>query len=127
MMASLNQRSSPSDFCSALISSMMFMARHPSRHATKQQGGVLLLVDQQTRTAPFDEVTFAGDQILDRAHAAARATRADLDIAEMEPEPARAGFGQRHGDRDRVVAGGRFLDEADHLAVVDMRKVQVAG
>ena len=46
------------------------MARHPSRDATKQQGGILFLVDQQTHTAPFDEVTFPADQILDRVHAA---------------------------------------------------------
>ena len=34
---------------------------------------------------------------------------------------------ERDRDRDRVVAVDRFLDEADHLAVVDLGEAQVAG
>src|SRR5712692_3122635 len=126
MMASLNQRPSPSSFCSALISDTTFMARLSSRQTTKEQGGIPLLVNQQTNAAPFHGVTFAGDQVFDGAYPAAAADRADVDVAEMEPKLPRSGLGQRHSDRDSVIARDRLLDEADDLAVVDLREAQIA-
>ena len=44
---------------------------------------------------------------------------ADLDVAEMKPELARPVLAQRDRDRHRIVAGGRFLDKADDLGVVE--------
>ena len=61
------------------------------------------------------------------AHRRAHVARADGDLAEVEPERARAVAVERDGDGDRVVMLDRFLDEADHLAVVDLREAQVAG
>jgi hypothetical protein len=57
---------------------------------------------------------------------ARRLRRTDLDLAEVEPE-LRGPRRQRDGDRDRVVAIDGFLDEADDLAVVDLREAQIAG
>ena len=69
----------------------------------------------------------AGGQVFDFAHALARARRADLDIAEVEPEFVRSRIGQRNGDRNRVVTGLRLLDESDDFCIVDLRKAQAVG
>ena len=106
---------------------MTFMAgSHDARHRNSR-AGILLRVDLQPHPAPFDEVAFAGHQVFDGADAAAGSRRADVDVAEMEPKLPRPGLGQRHRNGDRVVVGGRFLDEADDLAVVDLREPQIAG
>jgi hypothetical protein len=64
----------------------------PLRQATEEQGRVLLRIDAQAHAAPFHDVALARDQVLDRLDAPARARRSDLDVADMEPELARAGF-----------------------------------
>src|SRR5215510_5360280 len=107
MIASLNQSSSLSSLGAALMSVTTSMAR-PSREAAEQQGGILLLIDAQTDTAPLEDVPFAGDQIFNGFDAPARGRWADLDIAEMKPELARSGL-QRHGDGHRIIACHRFL------------------
>src|SRR5262245_9939543 len=126
-MASLNQSSSPSSLASALTSGRTTFTTAPSGETAKQQGRVLLLVDAQAHAAPFENVAFAGDQVFDLLHAPARVRRADLDLAKMEPELTRRSLGQRHSDRDRIVVGGRFLDVADDIAVVDLGEPQIAG
>src|SRR5262245_22549597 len=69
----------------------------------EQQGGILLLIDTQTDTAPLEDVPFAGDQIFNGFDAPARGRWADLDIAEMKPELAWPGLCQRHGDGYRII------------------------
>src|SRR5215469_7334145 len=126
MIASLNQSSSLSSLAAALMSVTTSMAR-PSREAAEQQGGILLLIDAQTDTAPLEDVPLAGDQIFDGFDAPARCRWADLDIAEMKPELARSGLCQRHGDGHRIVACYRFLNETDDLVVIDLGEAQIVG
>ncbi len=52
---------------------------------------------------------------------------ADGDLAEVEPECAGTVTVQRNRNGDGVVVADRFLDEADHLAIVDLRETQIAG
>src|SRR5262249_44905410 len=126
MIASLNQSSSLSSLGAALMSVTTSMAR-PSREAAEQQGGILLLIDAQTDTAPLEDVPFAGDQIFNGFDAPARGRWADLDIAEMKPELAWPGLCQRHGDGYRIIARHRFLYQTDDLVVVDLREAQIVG
>src|SRR5262252_6210180 len=126
MIASLNQSSSLSSLAAALMSVTTSMAR-PSREAAEQQGGILQLIDAQTDAAPLEDVPLAGDQIFDGFDAPARDRWADLDIAEMEPELARSGLCQCHGDGHRIIACHRFLYETDDLVVVDLREAQIVG
>src|SRR6516165_11562226 len=100
MMASLNQSSSFSSLGAALMSATTSMAQS-SREAAEQQGGVLLLIDAQTDSAPLEDVPFARDQIFNGFDAPARGRWTDLDIAEMKPELARSGLWERHSDGDR--------------------------
>src|SRR5258705_4448610 len=123
-MASLYQSSSPARLVSALMSVNRFMA---SRQATEEERRILVRLDAKPHATPFQDVLLAGDEVLDRAHAAAPRSRPDLDIAEMEPELPRAAAVQGNGHRNGVVAGGRFLHEADDIVVVDLRETQVAG
>src|SRR5579883_447752 len=91
MMASLNQSSSTS--LSAAISLNASMATSSrSRDAPEQSRRIVCGIDAQSRAAPGDNDPFAGDQVLDRAHASPVAVGSDLDIAEMEPELARRGI-----------------------------------
>src|SRR6266508_281321 len=99
----------------------------PSRQAAKQQRRILLLVDAQAGSAPFEDVPLAGDQVFDCLDALPQVPSTDLDVAEMEPELARARIRQRHRDRHRVGAVARLLDEADDALVVDLREAQLAG
>src|SRR5262249_47671017 len=126
MIASLNQSSSLSSLAAALMSVTTSMAR-PSREAAEQQGGILLLIDAQTDTAPLEDVPLAGDQIFDGFDAPARDRWADLDIAEMKPELARSDLCQRHGDGHPIIPCHRFLYETDALVVVDLREAQIVG
>src|SRR6266581_932870 len=126
MIASLNQSSSLSSLGAALMSATTSMAQ-PSREAAEQQGGVLLLIDAQTDSAPLEDVPFARDQIFNGFDPPARGRRTDFDIVEVKPELPRSGLCQRHGDGHRIVARYRFLDEADDVVVVDLRKAQIAG
>src|SRR5882757_8447206 len=105
MMASLNHSSSLSSLGSTLMSGTRFTSR-ASRAAAKQQGRVLLRVDAQADTSPFQDVALGGDQVFDRLDALPLIPSADLDVAEMEPELARAFIRQRHRDRDRILAVG---------------------
>src|SRR4051794_14928540 len=107
-MASLYQSSSPARPVSALMSVRTFMA---SQQATEEQRRVLVRLDAQPHAAPFDNVLLSGDQVLDGAHAPAVALRPDFDIAEVEPELARAAAVQGDGDGHRVIAGAGFLHE----------------
>ena len=68
----------------------------------EKQGRISVRIDAQADAAPFEYVPFAGDQVLDHAHAAAVVGRADLLRAEMQPELLRAA-GERNGDRDGVI------------------------
>src|SRR5438105_11653259 len=45
----------------------------------------------------------------------------------MKPELTRSVAGKRDYDRNRIVVRDRFLDEADHVVVVDGGKAQIAG
>src|SRR6516225_5506957 len=110
----------------ALMSATTSTAR-PSREAAEQQGGILLLIDAQTNSAPLNDVPFAGDQIFNEFDVPARGRWTDLDIAEMKPELARPGLRQRHGDGHRIIACYRFLYETDDLVVIDLREAQIAG
>src|SRR5262245_40280538 len=125
MIASLNQSGSPSTLRSGLMSGATFTTR-PSCPAAKEEGGIFLLIDPQPDPAPFEEVLLAGDQVLDRLDPVPRLARSDLDVAEVEPERPGALLCERHRDRHGIVAGVRFLDEADHLGVVDLGKAQPA-
>src|SRR5215831_9461892 len=125
-MASLNHSSSVSSLGSALMSATTSTTR-PLREAAEQQCRILLLIDAQPNPAPFEDVPLASDQVFDKFYASAPARRTDLDIAKMKPELAWSGPRQRHGNGDRIVAGHRFLNEADHLAVVDLGKTQIVG
>src|SRR5712692_1754659 len=126
MIASLNQSSSLSSLGAALMSATTSMAQ-PSREAAEQQGGVLLLIDAQTDSAPLEDVPFARDQIFNGFGLPARGRRTDFDIAEVKPELPRSDLCQRHGDGHRIVACYRFLDETDDVVVVDLRTAQIAG
>src|SRR6266566_4525967 len=126
MIASLNQSSSLSSLGAALMSATTSMAQ-PSREAAEQQGGVLLLIDAQVDSAQLEDVPFARDQIFNGFDPAARGRRTDFAFAEMKPELPRSGLCQRHGDGHRIVARYRFLDEADDVVVIDLRKAQIAG
>ncbi len=61
-----------------------------------------------------------------RGDVAAVAGQADLDVAERQPEFVRIAR-QRDSDDDAVGLVDRFLDEADHIAVLDRKEAQVAG
>ena len=99
-----------------------FHARHRNRRAGSCSGSM------RSRTPPHSTVMRSPvTEILDGRDAAARARGADLDLAEMEPELARPGPAQRDRYRHRIVAGGRFLDEADDLGVVEAGEAQVVG
>src|SRR5262249_61568946 len=126
MIASLNQSSSLSSLAAAPMSVTTSMAR-PSREAAEQQGGILLLIDAQTDTAPLEDVPLAGDQIFDGFDAPARDRWADLDIAEMKPELARSDLSQPHGDGHRIIASHRFLYETDDIVVVVLLEAQIVG
>src|SRR5262245_22377667 len=125
-MASLNHSSSVSSLGSALMSATTSTTR-PLREAAEQQCRILLLIDAQPDPAPFQDVPLARDQVFDKFHAPAPARRTDLDIAKMKPELAWSGPRQRYGNGDRIDSGHRFLDEANHLAVVDLGKTQIIG
>src|SRR5262249_62143608 len=77
--------------------------------------------------APLDRVPLAGTEILPRRDLPARALRADLGIAEMEPELPRAGAAECDRHRNGIAARRRFLDEADDLVVIDEGEAQIAG
>src|SRR5215211_8760407 len=125
MIASLYQSWSWLVSRSMLICGARFM-RCPSRIATEQESGVLRLIDAQADAPPFEQMAFAGHQVFNRSDAAARIRRADLEIAEMEPELARAMAGDRHRRRHRIVARDRLLDEADDLLVVHLHEAEIA-
>src|SRR5260370_41003992 len=101
MIASLNQSSSLSSLGAALMSAITSMAQ-PSREAAEQQGGVLLLIDAQTDSAPLEDGTFARDQIFNEFDPPARGRRTDFDIAELKPALPRSGLRQRHAARSRM-------------------------
>src|SRR6266851_8456051 len=109
MMASLNQSSAGSSGCSTLGIAVESTIYPPSLKATEQQSRVLFRTDAQPDPAPFGHDALPGDEILDSPDAAAGARRADLDVAEVEPELAWPGLAQRDRDRHRIVADGRFL------------------
>ena len=72
-------------------------------------------------------MTLAGDQIFDRGDAAAILRQADLDVAEVEPElrgPCRV---SATATATALSPVDGLLDEADHVAVIDLRKSQIAG
>ena len=53
----------------------------------------------RSRTPPHSSgVAFPGDEIFDGLDADDGCRRADVDVAEMEPELARSSLAQRHGD-----------------------------
>src|SRR5262245_54676670 len=109
-MASLYQRSSPLASRSTASCGSTFTRSPPLCMAAQQQSGIVGRVDTQPDAAPFERMTFAGDQVLHRAHAPARLGGADLQVAEMEPELARPVAGERDRHRHRVVARNRLLD-----------------
>src|SRR5579871_2014888 len=126
MIASLYQSSSAS-FGSASICAITFMSGGSSRDAAQENGGIVGRIDAQAHTAPFDGLPLASDQVLDKAYRTPGIWRPDLHVAEMEPELPRPAAGKRDGDGHCVVVRDRFLEKADHLAVVDLREAQVAG
>src|ERR1700750_412824 len=93
----------------------------------KEQRRVVVRRDPQPYTAPFERMARAGEQVFDFAYAAALAGRADLDVPEVEPELPRSRIGERNAHRHGVVAGRRFLHEADDLRIVNLREAQSAG
>src|SRR5579871_2839348 len=125
MTASLNQSSSPTS-CSVLVSNKASTTQ-PLRETTKQQGGIPRRIDAQADAAPFEREALAADKIFNSLDARARTAPADLDVAEVEPELVRCRHieGDRSGDGVRPV--DRFLDETDHLGVIDRRKPQVGS
>src|ERR1700746_3172467 len=125
-MSSLNHSSSVSSLGSAFMSAQP-STRRRLREAAEEQCRILLLIDAQPNPAPFQDVPLTRDQVFDKFHAPAPARRTDLDIAHMEPELAWCAPRQRHVNGDRIVVGHRFLDEADHLAVVDLGKTHIVG
>src|SRR5258708_12772536 len=114
MIASLNQSSSLSSLGAALMSATTSMAQ-PSREAAEQQGGVLLLIDAQTDSAPLEDVPFPRDQVFNGFDASARGRRTDFDIAEMKPELPRSGLRQRHPDHPPIVPPHPFLAHPHNL------------
>src|ERR1700738_5063719 len=125
MIASLNQSSSMSSLDSILMSAVASTVR--SGKAAEYQCRILLLIDAQAHASPFDHMPFSGEQVFNGFDAPPRRRRADLDLAEMEPELPRALLCQRDRYCDGVVAGHRFLDIADHVLIIDVRKAEIAG
>src|SRR5580704_4210624 len=108
-MASLNQSSSRSSLGSTLMSAVASTAR--SGQAAEYQCRILLLIDAQAHASPFDHMPFSGEH----------------DLAEMEPELPRTVLCQRDRYCDGIVGARRFLDIADHVRIIDLRKAEIAG
>src|SRR5262245_51709320 len=132
MMASLNHSSSPSSSAAAvsalrLVSGLMLVTRFTARplRAPQNERRVRLRIDAQAHAAPLDGVFHAADQIDNVVRTVTCVRWTNFDIANMKPEFARAGPGERNRDGDRVAAFSRLLDEADDLGVVDLRKSQI--
>src|SRR4029453_6432731 len=100
--------------------------RGSSGPAPEKQCGVLFGLDPQPHTSPLNQATLSRRQVLDLTHPPARLWSAEFDLTKMEPELTRLGG---EGDRDRhgIVARHGLLDEADDLAVIDLREAQIVG
>ena len=70
---------------------------------------------------------FSGEHVLDGFDASPRLGWADLDLAEMEPDLPWALLCQRDRYCDGIVGAHRFLDIADHVRIIDLRKTEIAG
>src|SRR5665213_4545303 len=92
--------------------------------AFEQEGRIGGRVDVQADTVPLKQAAIAGDEIFDFAHRPARVRRADLGVAEVEPEAARL-LGKRYDNGDGIAAVHRFLDEADHVRIVGLQEAEV--
>src|SRR4051794_40973499 len=90
----------------------------PSRQTAEQVGGIACRVDTQANSAPLHGVTFAGDQVLQRNDLTTIVVCSDLDIPKRKPELMYIAR-ERNRDSDGIGAIDRFLDEADHVAVID--------
>src|ERR1700744_6793171 len=129
-MASLYHNSSWSRIAatgdsSASMDGIRFMAV-TSRQAAEEQGGIAHRVDPQPNAAPFDRISFAGNEVLDGGHVTALAGRADLNVAERQPEFVRIAR-QGDGTHDAIGLVDGFLGKADDVAVVDRNEAQVCG
>src|SRR5215217_8027461 len=88
---------------------------------THKNCGVLLRIEAQAQTSPFDHPSLTGAEVFHISDALARTGRPNVDIPEMEPEFARAFSCQG------IVAIDRFLHVTYHFGVIDLRKTQIAG
>src|ERR1044072_5905996 len=103
MIADLYHASSASSWASTVLRGTKFIAAPDTRRRAPGPAADGYAAGRRpTREVP------------DRDPALRPAGRADLEVAEMEPEMARLA---REGDRDRHGIGviGGFLDEADHM------------
>src|ERR1700745_3853089 len=125
-MASLNHRpSSVAGFSATSRAGRTFM-KGLSRVTTEQKSGIARRIDAQAYAAPFEQVAFAGDQVLDDADGLLGAGRSDQLVAQVQPELLRRA-GQRDRAGDRIVAGGRLFDEAGDVVVIDLQEAQIGG
>ena len=95
-----------------------------SRQTAEQQSGIAHRIDPHVHAAPFEREAFAGGDIFEGCDVAAVARHADLDIAERQPEFVDITRQRDDGD-DAVGLIERFLDEADHVTVLDGKEAQI--
>src|SRR5262245_18487798 len=90
------------------------LSYQPSCDAAEDEGRVVARVDAQPYAAPFEQQALAGCQILHFAHRLPGLARADVLVAEVQPEFLRP-VRDRDGAGDRVLAADRLLQEANDI------------
>ena len=83
---------------------------------------------RQPHAAPFDHVPLAGDQIDDRRAPARASPLGPMAISPKWNQNVRGPWPfSAIATATALSCADRFLDEADDLAVVDLRETQIAG